>query len=195
MPVALDKNGWVVVTGAGGFIGGHLVAELRPRGFRKIRAADIKPLPEWYQRFDDVDNRQCNLKEMQACYNLCKDVKTVLHLAADMGGMWFIERFKAECMLSVLISTNMLLAARDCNAERFFYSSSACVYNAEKQKNANVTPLREADAYPALCEDGYGWEKLFTERMARHFMEDYFLPTRVARYHNVYGPFGTYDGG
>jgi nucleoside-diphosphate-sugar epimerase len=195
MPVKLDKDGLVLVTGAGGFIGGHLVAELRKRGFQKIRAVDIKPLEDWYQRFEDVDSRQHNLKEMQACYEVCRDVRTVFNLAADMGGMWFIERFKAECMLSVLISTNMLLAARDRNVERFFYSSSACVYNAEKQKNPQVTALREADAYPALCEDGYGWEKLFAERMARHFMEDYFLPTRVARYHNVYGPLGTYDGG
>ncbi|MBY0428279.1 MAG: NAD-dependent epimerase/dehydratase family protein, partial [Alphaproteobacteria bacterium] len=177
------------------FIGGHLVAELRRRGYTKIRSVDVKPFDEWYQRFDDVDNRQHNLKEMQACYDVCKDAKVVFNLAADMGGMWFIERFKAECMLSVLISTNMLLAARDCGVDRFFYASSACVYNAEKQKNAAVTPLREADAYPALCEDGYGWEKLFSERMARHFMEDYFMTTRVARFHNVYGPQGTYDGG
>ncbi len=198
MPISLikvAKESWIVVTGAGGFIGGHLVGELRRRGFTKIRAVDVKPFDEWYQRFDDVDNRQHNLKEMQACYDVCKDAKVVFNLAADMGGMWFIERFKAECMLSVLISTNMLLAARDCGVDRFFYSSSACVYNAEKQKNAAVTPLREEDAYPALCEDGYGWEKLFSERMARHFMEDYFMTTRVARFHNVYGPQGTYDGG
>lgn len=198
MPISLlnvAKNEWIVVTGGGGFIGGHLVAELRRRGYTKIRSVDVKPFDEWYQRFDDVDNRQHNLKEMQACYDVCKDAKVVFNLAADMGGMWFIERFKAECMLSVLISTNMLLAARDCGVDRFFYASSACVYNAEKQKNAAVTPLREADAYPALCEDGYGWEKLFSERMARHFMEDYFMTTRVARFHNVYGPQGTYDGG
>lgn len=198
MPISLikvAKDSWIVVTGAGGFIGGHLVGELRRRGFTKIRAVDVKPFDEWYQRFEDVDNRQHNLKEMQACYDVCKDAKVVFNLAADMGGMWFIERFKAECMLSVLISTNMLLAARDCGVDRFFYSSSACVYNAEKQKNAAVTPLRESDAYPALCEDGYGWEKLFSERMARHFMEDYFMTTRVARFHNVYGPQGTYDGG
>ena len=198
MPISLfnvAKNEWIVVTGGGGFIGGHLVAELRRRGYTKIRSVDVKPFDEWYQRFDDVDNRQHNLKEMQACYDVCKDAKVVFNLAADMGGMWFIERFKAECMLSVLISTNMLLAARDCGVDRFFYASSACVYNAEKQKNAAVTPLRESDAYPALCEDGYGWEKLFSERMARHFMEDYFMTTRVARFHNVYGPQGTYDGG
>ncbi len=189
------KNDVIVVTGAGGFIGGHLVARLRVQGFTKIRAVDVKPLAEWYQKFDDVDNRQGNLKEMQTCYDVCKGARIVFNLAADMGGMWFIERFKAECMLSVLISTNMLLAARDSGVDRFFYASSACVYNAEKQKQAAVTPLREEDAYPALCEDGYGWEKLFSERMARHFMEDYFMTTRVARFHNVYGPQGTYDGG
>lgn len=198
MPISLikeAKNDWIVVTGAGGFIGGHLVAELRRRGFTKIRGVDVKPFDEWYQRFDDVDNRQHNLKDMAPCYEVCKGARIVFNLAADMGGMWFIERFKAECMLSVLISTNMLLAARDNGVDRFFYSSSACVYNADKQKNAAVTPLRESDAYPALCEDGYGWEKLFSERMARHFMEDYFMTTRVARFHNVYGPLGTYDGG
>lgn len=195
MPVELSKDDGVVVTGAGGFIGGHLVADLRRKGYKKIRAVDSKPLSGWYQRFDDVDNHALNLKDISTCYQVTKGVRYVYNLAADMGGMWFIERFKAECMLSVLISTNMLLAARDHGIERFFYSSSACVYNADKQKNAAVTPLREADAYPALCEDGYGWEKLFSERMARHFMEDYFMTTRIARYHNVYGPQGTYDGG
>ncbi len=195
MPVSLDKNAPVLVTGAGGFIGGHLVAELRRRGFSKIRAVDIKPLAGWCQSFADVENIQANLKEPAACYQACKGVGAVFNLAADMGGMWFIERFKAECMLSVLISTNMLLAARDCGVDRFFYSSSACVYNADKQKNADAAALREDDAYPALCEDGYGWEKLFSERMARHFMEDYFMNVRVARFHNVYGPLGTYDGG
>jgi nucleoside-diphosphate-sugar epimerase len=185
----------VLVTGAGGFIGGALVADLRRKGYKKIRAVDIKPVDGWYQTFPDVDNRQHNLKDLQACYDVAKGAQYVFNLAADMGGMWFIERFKAECMLSVLISTNMLLAARDNSIDRFFYSSSACVYNADKQKNSAVTALKEADAYPALCEDGYGWEKLFSERMARHFMEDYFLTTRTARYHNVYGPLGTYDGG
>lgn len=195
MAYVMDKDGLVLVTGAGGFIGGHMVAHLRAKGFKKIRAVDIKPIEQWYQSFADVENFQHNLKDIHACYEMCRGAQYVFNLAADMGGMWFIERFKAECMLSVLISTNMLLAARDNNVERFFYSSSACVYNADKQKDPKVTPLREDDAYPALCEDGYGWEKLFSERMARHFMEDYFMVTRVARYHNVYGPQGTYDGG
>lgn len=195
MPIELDKDSLILVTGAGGFIGGHLVAELRRRGFRHIRGVDIKPIYQWYQHFADVDNRQANLKEIKACYDVTQDARYVFNLACDMGGMWFIEKFKVECMLSVLISTNTLLAARDCGVERFFYASSACVYNADKQKDPQVTPLREDDAYPALCEDGYGWEKLFSERMARHFMEDYFIQVRIARYHNVYGPLGTYDGG
>jgi nucleoside-diphosphate-sugar epimerase len=124
-----------------------------------------------------------------------RDVRYVFNLAADMGGMGFIERHKAECMLSVLINTHLLMAAREASVERFFYSSSACVYAAEKQINTDLVPLRESDAYPAMPEDGYGWEKLFSERMCRHFLEDYGLVTRVARYHNVYGPYGTYDGG
>jgi nucleoside-diphosphate-sugar epimerase len=122
-------------------------------------------------------------------------IDVVFQLAADMGGMGFIENNKALCMLSVLTNTHMLIAARDAGVQRFFYSSSACVYNGDKQKSENVVPLKEEDAYPALPEDGYGWEKLFSERMNRHFEEDFGLQTRVARYHNVYGPFGTYDGG
>jgi GDP-D-mannose 3',5'-epimerase len=112
-----------------------------------------------------------------------------------MGGMGFIELNKALCMLTVLINTHLLMAACQAGVRRFFYSSSACVYAADKQTTAAVTPLREADAYPAMPEDGYGWEKLFSERMCRHFTEDFGIETRVARYHNVYGPYGTYDGG
>ena len=130
-----------------------------------------------------------------ACRSACEGVDTVYNLAADMGGMGFIENNKALCMLSVLISTHMLEAARQAGVQRFFYSSSACVYAAGKQESPEVEPLRESDAYPAMPEDGYGWEKLFSERMARHFYEDFGIETRVARYHNVYGPHGTYDGG
>jgi len=185
----------VLVTGAGGFIGGHLVDALRERGADHIRAVDKTPVEQWYQRFDDVENVSADLQEIQACRRACVDVDTVYNLAADMGGMGFIENNKALCMLSVLISTHMLEAARAAGVQRLFYSSSACVYAAGKQESPEVEPLREADAYPAMPEDGYGWEKLFSERMARHYYEDFGLETRVARYHNVYGPNGTYDGG
>ena len=185
----------VVVTGAGGFIGGHLIADLRRQGYRRLRAVDIKPLDEWYQRFDDVENLSLDVSGIEACERACRDARLVYNLAADMGGMGFIELNKALCMLTVLINTHMLMAARKAGVERFFFSSSACVYAAEKQTTAAVTALREPDAYPAMPEDGYGWEKLFSERMCRHFTEDFGLQTRVARYHNVYGPYGTYDGG
>lgn len=191
----LDRNSLVVVTGGGGFIGGHLVAELRRQGHRSVRAVDYKPLGEWYQVFDDVDNRVLDLRQRTACDAAATGARYVFNLAADMGGMGFIELHKAECMITVLINTHMLLSSRDAGVERFFYSSSACVYAADKQTSAEVQPLRESDAYPAMPEDGYGWEKLFSERMCRHFADDFGLVTRVARYHNVYGPYGTYDGG
>jgi len=185
----------VLVTGAGGFIGGHLVARLREQGVDDIVGVDRVPLDEWHQLFGDVDNRSADLQDFGACRSACEGVDTVYNLAADMGGMGFIENNKALCMLSVLISTHMLEAARQAGVQRFFYSSSACVYAAGKQESPEVEPLRESDAYPAMPEDGYGWEKLFSERMARHFYEDFGIETRVARYHNVYGPHGTYDGG
>ena len=185
----------VVVTGAGGFIGGHLVRRLRDEGVGRIRAVDAKPLDEWHQVFPDVENVQANLELLDDCRRAVEGADTVFNLAADMGGMGFIENNKALCMLSVLVSTHILVAARDAGAERLFYASSACVYAAEKQSTPEVEPLREADAYPAMPEDGYGWEKLFSERMARHFQEDFGIETRVARYHNVYGPNGTWDGG
>ena len=183
-----------VVAGAGGFIGGHLVSALREQGAR-VRAVDIKPLNEWHQVFDDVENVVADLMLPDACAPACAGAAEVFQLAADMGGMGFIENHKALCMLSVLTNTHMLLAARDHGARRFFYSSSACVYNLDRQRSPEVVPLKEADAYPAMPEDGYGWEKLFSERMCRHFREDFGLETRVARYHNVYGPHGTWDGG
>ncbi len=183
-----------LVCGAGGFIGGHLIAELRRQG-HALRAVDKKPLAEWYQRFDDVENLQLNLEHLAACEQAVEGCEVVYNLAADMGGMGFIELNKALCMLSVLINTHLLLAAKKFGVARFFFSSSACVYNADKQRDANVTALKEEDAYPGLPEDGYGWEKLFSERMCRHFREDFGVETRVARYHNVYGPHGTYDGG
>ncbi len=184
----------IVVCGAGGFIGGHLVADLLKQGF-KLRAVDLKPLDEWYQLFPEVENLQLDLQEKDACIKAVSDVDQVYNLAADMGGMGFIENNRALCMLSVLINTHLLMAAKDEEVERFFYASSACVYAADKQTDPNVTALKEEDAYPAMPEDGYGWEKLFSERMCRHFREDFGITTRVARYHNVYGPHGTYDGG
>jgi nucleoside-diphosphate-sugar epimerase len=191
----LDRSGLVVVAGGGGFIGGHLVAGLRRRGFGRIRSVDVKPVAQWYQRFGDVENLVLDLRDRAACAQAVDGASDVFNLASDMGGMGFIESHKADCMLSVLINTHLLLASRDAGVERFMFGSSACVYAAGKQTDPNVTALREEDAYPAMPEDGYGWEKLFSERMCRHFTEDFGLATRVARYHNVYGPFGTYDGG
>jgi nucleoside-diphosphate-sugar epimerase len=185
----------IVICGAGGFIGGHLIADLRRQGHTGLRAVDKKPFEEWYQKFDDVENLVLDLQEREACDRAVTGYDIVYNLAADMGGMGFIELNKALCMLSVLINTHLLMAAKEQKATRFFYASSACVYAADKQTNPDVTALREEDAYPAMPEDGYGWEKLFSERMCRHFTEDFGLTTRVARYHNVYGPHGTYDGG
>lgn len=184
----------MVVTGGGGFIGGHLVAQLLKQGHR-VRSVDAKPLDQWQQRFPEAENVVADLKDLANCRKACQGADAVYNLAADMGGMGFIETHKAECMLSVLISTHMLMAAKEVGVARYFYASSACVYPVNKQQDADVKPLKESDAYPAMAEDGYGWEKLFSERMCRHFHEDYGVPTRVARFHNVYGPEGTWEGG
>jgi len=188
----------VVVTGAGGFIGGHLVKRLLDEGYR-VRGADIKPPAHWYQVHREAENHagpvDGDCRDFKVCRTICAGASEVYQLAADMGGMGFIENNKALCMLSVLTNTHMLLAAQEARVKRFFYSSSACVYNSEKQSDASVTALKEGDAYPALPEDGYGWEKLFSERMCRHFREDFGMHTRVARFHNVYGPHGTWEGG
>jgi GDP-D-mannose 3', 5'-epimerase len=184
----------IVVAGAGGFIGGHLVKELMKKG-NTVRAVDIKPLNEWYQVSDQADNLVMDLRLRDNCFRAVNGYNEVYNLAADMGGMGFIENNKAACMISVLINTHLLLAAKECGIDRYFYSSSACVYNGDKQTDTNNPGLKESDAYPALAEDGYGWEKLFSERMCRHFREDFGLATRVARFHNVYGPNGTFDGG
>jgi len=194
-------NQLVVVAGAGGFIGGNLVASLRKKGYSAIRAVDIKPLEQWYQKFDNVENLSLDLSDKQNCEVVVNGAAEVYNFAANMGGMGFIEKNKALCMLSVLINTHMLMAARKFGVRRYFYSSSACVYNGDLQHTTDdgdrfVPPsLKESDAYPALAEDGYGWEKLFSERMCRHFSEDFGLYVRVARFHNVYGPWGTWFGG
>ena len=184
----------ILVAGAGGFIGGQLVRRFEARGLQ-VRAVDRKPFENWFYLSPDVENIILDLQDKSACYTATHGVKEVYNLAADMGGMGFIEHNKALCMLSVLINTHMLQAAQEQEAQRFFYSSSACVYAADKQTDSDNPGLKESDAYPALPEDGYGWEKLFSERMCRHFREDYGLHTRVARFHNVYGPLGTWYGG
>jgi GDP-D-mannose 3',5'-epimerase len=184
----------VLVAGAGGFIGGHLVRDLERQGFR-VRAVDRKALKSWYHLSQTAENIVADLKEKEPCFSCTKNVGEVYCLAADMGGMGFIEHNKALCMISVLINTNLLLGSVQNMATRYFYSSSACVYPDYRQRENNVDALKEPDAYPAMPEDGYGWEKLFSERMCRHFREDFGLETRIARYHNVYGPFGTWDGG
>jgi GDP-D-mannose 3', 5'-epimerase len=186
----------LLVCGAGGFIGGWLVARLRSAGGLSIRAVDIKPLEQWYQRFEDVENLTLDLQDRAACERaVAGNVREVYNLAADMGGIGFIEHNKALCMLSILINTHLLMASRKAGVQKYLFASSACVYAADKQTHPNVTALKEEDAYPATPEDGYGWEKLFSERMCRHFREDFGLHTCIARYHNVYGPHGTFDGG
>ncbi len=186
----------VLVCGAGGFIGGWLVAGLRSAGGLSIRAVDIKPLEQWYQRFEDVENLTLDLQDRDASEGaVAGGPREVYNLAADMGGIGFIEHNKALCMLSVLINTHLLMASRKAGVQKYLFASSACVYAADKQTDPNVTALKEEDAYPATPEDGYGWEKLFSERMCRHFREDFGLETCIARYHNVYGPHGTFDGG
>lgn len=186
----------ILVTGAGGFIGGHLVLRLANQG-HDIIAADIKKMSDWYQVHNDINvhNIVSDMSKENNCINVTKDVDQIYNLSADMGGIGFIENNKAECMLSVLINTHLLMAARENDVKEFLFTSSACVYNGSKQSSADATALKESDAYPADPEDGYGWEKLFSERMCRHFMEDYKISTHVARYHNVYGPNGTYKGG
>ncbi len=191
---AVEHDSLIVVAGAGGFIGGHLVRDLLAEG-GNVRAVDMKPEDEWFQRFDEAENLKLDLSRREACFTAVDGAAEVYNLAADMGGMGFIETNKALCMLSVLINTHLLEAAREEGVGRFFFSSSACVYAEEKQRDDEVQPLREDDAYPAMPEDGYGWEKLFSERMCRHFTEDFGLSTRVVRYHNVYGPNGTFEGG
>ena len=184
----------ILIAGGGGFIGAHLAADLLAQG-HLVRCVDRRPLDEWHQVHEGAENVVADLRHRDACTAACEDMSACYQLAADMGGIGFIERNKTLCMLSVLINTHMLLAAQEQAVDSFFFSSSACVYNQDRQKSPDAAPLREPDAYPAMPEDGYGWEKLFSERMCRHFREDFGLRTRVARYHNVYGPFGAWEGG
>ena len=183
-----------LVVGAGGFIAGHLVNRLLIEG-SKVKAVDIKPLEFWFQKSDKSQNFSMDMSDYANCERMTENVDYVLNLACNMGGIGFIENNKAECMLSVLINTHLLKACLKNKVKKYFFSSSACAYNTNLQKDPNIEGLKEEDAYPAMPEDGYGWEKLFSERMCRHFTEDFKLETRVARFHNIYGPFGTFDGG
>jgi nucleoside-diphosphate-sugar epimerase len=183
-----------LVIGAGGFIGGHLVRRLLNDGFN-VRAVDIKPLKLWFQSFKKSKNFSLDMSDFSNCKKMTKNIDYVFNLACNMGGIGFIENNKAECMLSVLINTHLLKSCVKNKVKKYFFSSSACAYNTELQKDSKIRGLKEKDAYPALPEDGYGWEKLFSERMCRHFNEDFGLETRVARFHNIYGPLGTFDGG
>ena len=188
------KKSKYLIAGAGGFIGGHIVNKLVNDG-HKVKCADIKPLDLWFQKNSNCENFSLDLKNLENCEKVVKDNDYVINMACNMGGIGFIELNKAECMLSVLINTNLLMSCKKYNISKYFFSSSACAYNKDLQEKTFINGLKEENAYPANPEDGYGWEKLFSERMCRHFFEDFSLDAKVARYHNIYGPFGTYDGG
>lgn len=190
-----QKDDLIVITGAGGFIGGSLARYFRDKGFRRIRGVDRKPLPEWYQRVEGVECLSMDLSEKENATRAVEGAVEVYNLAADMGGMGFIERFRVECLRSVLINTHVIEAAWRAGARRYFFSSSACAYNTELQKDPNVRALKESDAYPAMAERGYGWEKLFSEMVCQEYWAERGLETHIARFHNIYGPNGTWFGG
>ena len=189
------KDDLIVITGAGGFIGGSLARYFRDKGFTRIRGVDRKPLPEWYQRVEGVECLSMDLSEKENAVRAVEGAVEVYNLAADMGGMGFIERFRVECLRSVLINTHLIEAAWRAGARRYFFSSSACAYNTELQKDPNVRALKESDAYPAMAERGYGWEKLFSEMVCQEYWAERGLETHIARFHNIYGPNGTWFGG
>jgi nucleoside-diphosphate-sugar epimerase len=189
------KDELIVVTGAGGFIGGSLVRYFHDKGFARIRAVDKKLLPDWYRRTPGVEDLCLDLSERDSCVRACEGAVEVYQLAADMGGMGFIERYRVECLRSVLINAHMIEAAYRAGADRYFFSSSACAYNTDLQKEPGNRALKESDAYPAMAERGYGWEKLFSEIFCQEYWAERGLKTFIARFHNVYGPNGTWDGG
>jgi GDP-D-mannose 3',5'-epimerase len=193
--MSLDPDSRILVAGAGGFIGGHVVGALLERGYTTIRAVDLKDAEAWHQRWSGTERIQADLSERTSAEKSVAGCSIVINLAADMGGMGFIENNRTLCMLSSLINTHLLMASQDMGVARYFFSSSACVYPAGRQGDPDVTPLAEDDVYPAMPEEGYGWEKLFSERLCQYYLEDFGLATRVARYHNVYGPHGTWEGG
>ena len=191
----LNNDDLIVITGAGGFIAGSLVRYFHDRGYSRIRAIDKKPLPEWYQKVPGVESLSLDLSSRDNCKRACEGGVEVYNLAADMGGMGFIERFRVECLRSILINTHMIEAAYQAGVERYFFSSSACAYNTELQKDPHARALKESDAYPAMAERGYGWEKLMSEMFCEEYWTERGLKTFIARFHNVYGPHGTWDGG
>ena len=191
----LKKDDLIVITGAGGFIGGNLALYFTKKGFTNIRAVDKKPLYEWYLHVPGVQNICLDVSIEANCHRVCEGAMEVYNLAADMGGMGFIERFRVECLRSILINTNMIEAAYKAGARRYFFSSSACAYNTLLQKDPKVRALKESDAYPAMAERGYGWEKLVSEMFCEEYWHERGLKTAIARFHNVYGPHGTWDGG
>ena len=191
----LKKSDLIVIGGGGGFIGGALARYFTDKGFTNIRCIDKKPLPEWYQLVPGTECLNLDLSNDKNCERACEGAVEVYNLAADMGGMGFIERFRVECLRSVLINTHMVEAAYRAGARRYFFASSACAYNTTLQQDNKVTALKESDAYPAMAERGYGWEKLISEMFCQEYWAERGMKTFIARFHNVYGPFGTWDGG